>query len=225
MGADGTDNRRIFDLTTRLMHWSTAGLMLLVFAAAFSIDLATTAAAHKAILNFHRMLGLSVWLLTFARLTWRNFAQYPAWSKGMTPTMRVLAKSCEYCLYGLLLLQPLLGLLQTNAHGERVSLLFIGQLPALISKDRPLALQLLTVHKAVGFSLLGLIAGHACAALWHHFVRRDDTLTAMLPVSEAWRIPRAGLTDCDAPPGSTLGCGMRSPRSLPGSPTSSAFKG
>jgi hypothetical protein len=43
------------------------------------------------------------------------------------------------------------------------------------------------VHKAVGFSLLGLIALHVSAALLHHFWRRDNTLTAMLPVAAAWR--------------------------------------
>jgi len=50
-------------------------------------------------------------------------------------------------------------------------------MPALIEKNRRWAQQLLTVHKSVGFSLLGLIALHVSAALFHHFWRRDDTLT------------------------------------------------
>jgi cytochrome b561 len=33
----------------------------------------------------------------------------------------------------------------------------------------------------VEFCLLGLIALHAAAALYHHFWRHDDTLEAMLP--------------------------------------------
>jgi len=36
-------------------------------------------------------------------------------------------------------------------------------------------------HETVGLLLLGLIALHASAALYHHFWRRDDTLDAMLP--------------------------------------------
>jgi hypothetical protein len=35
--------------------------------------------------------------------------------------------------------------------------------------------------------LLSLIALHVSAALFHHFWRRDDTLTAMLPAAAAWR--------------------------------------
>jgi hypothetical protein len=57
----------------------------------------------------------------------------------------------------------------------------------VIEKNRPLAHQLLSLHKIVGFSLLGLIVLHVSAALYHHFWRRDDTLTAMLPAAAAWR--------------------------------------
>ena len=97
--------------------------------------------------------------------------------------MRALAKTSEYALYLLLLLQPILGLLQTNARGDRVNLFFVGQLPALIEANRPLAHQLLAAHKVVGVTLLTLIGLHALAALFHHFVRRDNVLTRMLPAA------------------------------------------
>jgi cytochrome b561 len=181
------------------MHWLTAGLMLLVFVLAFSIDLATSRSSHTVFLQLHRSIGLTVWVLTMVRLVWRHFAIYPNWPGDMSQTMRVAAMASEYALYALLLAQPILGLLQTSAQGDRVDLFLIGQLPALIEKHRPLAQQLLTVHKAVGFSLLGLIALHVSAALFHHFWRRDDTLTAMLPTANGWR-PRSSQADqaCEA---------------------------
>jgi cytochrome b561 len=179
----GGTKRGVFDQATRLIHWSTAGLMVIVFALAFSIDLATSRAAHIAFLQSHRLAGLSVWVLTLFRLAWRQFAKYPDWPRDMSDKMRALARTTEYALYALLLLQPVLGLLQTNAHGDHVSLFIIGTLPELIGKNRPFAEQLLVVHKAVGFTLLGLIVLHASAALFHHFVRRDDILVAMLPAA------------------------------------------
>ena len=76
---------------------------------------------------------------------------------------------------------------------QHVNLFLIGQLPALVERNRLLSQQLMTLHKAVGFSLLGLVALHVSATLFHHFWRCDDTLTAMLPAAAAWRIvkPRA----------------------------------
>jgi superoxide oxidase len=187
MRAVSNSERGVFDQTTRVMHWVTAGLMLCVFLLAFSIDLATSGAAHTAFLQLHRSVGLTVWVVTLFRLAWRQVAKYPDWPSAMPQTMRVAATASEYALYALLLAQPILGILQTNAHGDRVNLFLIGQLPALIGKNRPLAHELLSVHKALGFSLLGLIALHVSAALFHHFWRRDDTLTAMLPAAAAWR--------------------------------------
>jgi cytochrome b561 len=207
----GNSNLRIFDPTTRLMHWLTAGLMLSVFVLGFSIDLATSRASHTVFLQLHRSVGLTVWVVTLVRLAWRNFAKYPNWPSDMSQAMRVAAMASEYALYALLLAQPLLGLLQTSARGDHVNLFFIGQLPPLIEKNRPLAEQLLSVHKAVGFSLLGLVALHVSAALFHHFWRRDDTLTAMLPAAAAWR-PVGSRADqaCepDAPPRQNVNSGM-----------------
>jgi cytochrome b561 len=142
MRAIGNSARGVFDRATRLMHWLTAALMLSAFVLAFSIDLATSQAAHTVLLQLHRSA---------------------------------------------LLAQPIVGLVQTNAHGDLVNLFFVGQLPALIGKDPLLAHRLLTIHRAIGFSLLSLIVLHVSAALFHHFWRRDDTLTAMLPAAAGWR--------------------------------------
>src|SRR6267154_2592646 len=57
MRTDSNSELRIFDRTTRLMHWLTAGFMLLVFVLAFSIDLATSRSAHIAFLQLHRSIA------------------------------------------------------------------------------------------------------------------------------------------------------------------------
>lgn len=192
------DRPKVFDRGTRLMHWLTAGLMLSVFVLAFSIDLASSRASHIALLQLHRLTGLTIWLVTLFRLAWRQNASYPDWPSDMGKTMQVLAKTTEYSLYLILLLQPILGLLQTNAHGERVSLWLLGPLPALIGENRPLAQQLLIAHKIAGFSLLVIVALHAAAALFHHFVRRDEILVRMLPVAAAWRTSSRSQHDAAA---------------------------
>jgi NAD(P)-dependent dehydrogenase (short-subunit alcohol dehydrogenase family) len=73
------------------MHWLTAGLMLLVFALAFSIDLATSRASHTAFLQLHRSVGLSVWVLAMVRLVWvtlQNILIGPATSPRQCELLR-----------------------------------------------------------------------------------------------------------------------------------------
>src|ERR1700730_12977260 len=116
-----TENLRVFDPATRLMHWLTAGLMVLVFVLAFSIDLATSRTSHTGLVQLHRSVGLTVWVVTMVRLAWRSVAKYPDWPSGMSRIMQVAAMASEYAIYALLLAQPLLGLLQTSAPGDHLA--------------------------------------------------------------------------------------------------------
>jgi cytochrome b561 len=178
---DSDPELRVFDPVIRFLHWLTLFLVAAIFVLAFSIDFASSREEAVALIQLHRSFGVTVWVVTLGRLVWRQFAHFPNWPTDMPQAMRFAAQWSEYALYALLLTQPILGLLWTNAHGDRVNLFFLGELPALIGPDRPLAKQLGEAHTTVGLLLLGLIALHASAALYHHFWRRDDTLNAMLP--------------------------------------------
>src|SRR5215471_2924959 len=179
--ANADPELRAFDPLIRFLHWLTVFLIAVAFLLAFSIDLSRSKEEAGVIIQLHRSFGVTVWVVTLIRLVWRQFSRFPNWPADMPQLMRFAAHWSEYALYALLLVQPILGLLHTDAHGDRVNLFFLGQLPALIGRDRLLARQLLEVHHTVGLLLLGLIALHASAALYHHFWRRDDTLAAMLP--------------------------------------------
>jgi cytochrome b561 len=179
---DGDPELRVFDSGIQFLQWLTLLLVVTIFVLAFSIDFASSKEEAVALIQLHRSVGMTVWVVTLGRLVWRQFSHFPNWPADMPQVMRFAAQWSEYALYALLLLtQPILGLLQTNAHGDRVNLFFLGQLPALIGQDRQLAKQLVGVHETAGLLLLGLIALHGSAALYHHFWRHDDTLEAMLP--------------------------------------------
>lgn len=176
---DGDPEQRVFDPITRFLHWLTLFLVATTFLLAFSIDF--VASGEAVLVLLHRSFGVTIWVVMLGRLIWRQFARFPNWPADMPQSMRIAAHWSEYALYVLLLIQPMLGILQTNERGGRVNFFFLGQLPAIIGKDASLGKELLTAHRLVGLVLLSLIALHASAALYHHFWRGDDTLKAMLP--------------------------------------------
>ena len=59
------------------------------------------------------------------------------------------------------------------------------ELPPLIGPDEARAESLEELHKTVGTIGYWLIGLHAAAALFHHYVQRDNTLTRMLPLRRA----------------------------------------
>src|ERR1700758_4998611 len=139
---DGDTELRVFDPVIRSLHWLTLFPVITIFVLAFSIDFASSREEAVALIQLHRSFGATVWVVTLGRLVWRQFARFPNWPDDMPQMMRLAAQWSEHALYALLLPQPILGVLYTNAHGDRVNLFFLGRLPALIGQDRPLAKQL-----------------------------------------------------------------------------------
>src|SRR2546423_11710167 len=84
-------------------------------------------------------------------------------------------------MYASLLSLPILGWAATSAKGINVSLFGLAPLPALIAPDPDIADALLDYHQWGAWALLAVVGVHGLAALWHHFVRRDGVLAAMLP--------------------------------------------
>jgi cytochrome b561 len=172
--------RQSFDSVIKTAHWLTLFLIVAVFATAALID--EVPESRKLItLQLHRSFGLAIWVVTVLRLLWRQFARFPDWPANMSRAMQKAAHSIEYLLYGLLLLQPILGLLYTNARGRQVDLFFLVRLPSLIGRDDELSELLLEAHAFVANALLIVIAGHALWAILHHLIGGERTLNRMLP--------------------------------------------
>jgi cytochrome b561 len=93
---------------------------------------------------------------------------------------RALAAATHATFYLLLGALPVLGLIASQARGQAVQLLGLP-LPDLLARDRDLAEQLLGIHEWLAWLFLAMAGMHAVMALWHHWVRGDDTLRRMLP--------------------------------------------
>lgn len=91
------------------------------------------------------------------------------------------AKLLHLALYAFLVIQPALGLATAWADGKTVLLPFTAiALPALLAADESLAHQLEDLHGLIGEIFYWVIGAHVLASLYHHFLRRDDTLKRML---------------------------------------------
>ena len=75
---------------------------------------------------------------------------------------------------------PLLGWLTLSASGKPIP--FFGlELPAIWPQDKGFADTLKDLHETIGEIGYFLVGAHALAALYHHYIVRDNTLRRMLP--------------------------------------------
>jgi cytochrome b561 len=165
-----------FGLTTRMIHWLTALMLVGSFALVWSIGWLPAGPARAQAVGLHRTVGLLVLVVTILRLLWRLVSRRPP-VIGKSPWIWV-ATGVHATLLATLLIVPLLGWTHTNARGHALVLLGI-QLPSLIFKDQYFSRVAIGTHEFLAYALLVLIAAHVAAALWHHVVLRDATLKRM----------------------------------------------
>ncbi|CAN5818974.1 cytochrome b [soil metagenome] len=169
------------------LHW----VMLLLIAAVYAcIELRGNfpkgSDIREGLKTWHFMLGLAVLTLVIVRLA-AHFSGPAPRIEPVAPTwQRRLATLMHVALYVLMIGMPLLGWLTLSAEGKSIP--FFGlQLPPLVAESEALADWVQEIHETggtIGYFLIGL---HAAAALFHHYIVRDNTLRRMLPERDAAR--------------------------------------
>lgn len=163
------------------MHW----LMLLLLAAVYAcINLRELyprgSDLREGLKTWHFMLGLAVLALVVLRMVIRWLGDAPRIQPQPALWQRRLAGLMHLALYAFMIAMPLLGWLTLSAAGKPIP--FFGlSLPALVGADKALADSLKELHETIGTIGYYLIGLHAAAALFHHYVARDNTLSSMLP--------------------------------------------
>jgi cytochrome b561 len=162
------------------LHWLTLAALLAGVALVLVREAFDGRAVRYGLLEAHRYAGLLVLALLSVRLAVRMvLAPLPLLAQA-APLARAAAALVHILLYLLLAAVPMLGWLMSSAHGQNVHFLGVP-LPALTEPDDDFADIVQQWHAIAAWTLLALGAVHGLAALWHHFVRRDAVLAAMLP--------------------------------------------
>jgi cytochrome b561 len=163
------------------LHWGSLIAILVAVGAMFARDAIEDTSMRQFLLQAHRQLGLVVLVVAWFRIMARLTRRLVDHSHGMSTIMRLAARAAHVLLYGLLIALPVVGWALTSAHDIPLNFLGVIHLPRLASADSEFADTLSDYHIWLAWGLLATVAAHAAAALWHHFIRRDAVLDAMLP--------------------------------------------
>lgn len=164
------------------LHWLMFLLMVAVYATIELRELFPKGSdPREAMKALHFMLGLSMLILLALRIYARVTSATPIIVPEPSPVQHKAAQLGHLALYGLMLVMPILGWLLLSAAAKPIP--FFGlELPPLIGENKELAKSLKEIHETIGEIGYYLIAIHVLAALYHHHIRKDNTLTRMLPL-------------------------------------------
>lgn len=135
---------------------------------------------REALKTWHFMLGLSVLIVVMLRLVVHLLGPVPRIEPDPPKWQMLFAKLIHFLLYVLMIGMPLAGWLLLSADGKPIP--FFGlQLPPLVNASKSFAALIKEIHETGGTVGYFVIAFHAAAALFHHYVVGDNTLGRMLP--------------------------------------------
>lgn len=173
----------------RTERYSTVAMWFHWIIAAFVIVNLAIGLLHENLLDgvkwaipLHKSIGMTVLVLTAARVAWRIVnrppplpAHTPGWEKG-------LAHATHWVLYLLMIAMPVTGWMMVSGTAKRYPFSWFGvvDLPYLpISKAAGGIGH--NAHGLLGWLMLALVVLHVAAALRHRFILRDQVLGRMGP--------------------------------------------
>lgn len=176
------NTRDRYGMAAIALHW----LMLLLFVGVYATgELGEAveeeyATAAFDFLSLHYAFGLCILALVALRVVVAFAGEWPHVEPVPPAWMRLAAIGMHLSLYLLMIVAPLTGWLAAGAEGEPITV--IGTtLPPLTGPSEgleDLAEEAHEIVATIGYVLIGL---HSAAALFHHYLRRDNTMRLMLP--------------------------------------------
>jgi cytochrome b561/polyisoprenoid-binding protein YceI len=187
------------------LHWTIALAIVFQIILGWRMDDHSNSAVTYQVFQLHKSVGITVLLLSLARLGWRIANPPPPLPDHLKPWERTLAHLTHFGFYAIMIGLPVTGWIMVSASKTNIPTLLYGVVPwPHVPGVAELAPQAKLVwHKAgeIGHGALAkltylLLALHVGGALKHQLVDRDATLARMIPGVRggAWVDPRAVVT-------------------------------
>lgn len=169
-----------YDGVAQSFHWVVVLLVVAQYATKWLP--AGFASMSEGQLNaWHLAIGPAILLLVLLRLAWRLTHHTPPPPSNLTAPLQLLSRTTHWLFYALLVVLPVLGWIAASGYGANVTLLRLVPLPALVGQDKSLAESVGSVHGALAWTLLVVIALHVSGALYHALVKQDGVMQRMVP--------------------------------------------
>jgi cytochrome b561 len=163
-----------------VLHWVIAlAIIAMLGIGLYMVGLPKGLPFKSSLINFHKSLGMTVFLLVLIRIVVRLVAGRPP-LPPMQAWQRAAASMTQGLLYVAMIGMPLTGYLGSsfNKFGTR----FWGvPLPMWGWDDPGLRKIFFTIHEVCAWVLIALIALHVAGALKHQLIDRDGLMSRMLP--------------------------------------------
>lgn len=171
------NTRYTYDFMMRLLHWGMGIMFIAMLALGFCMG-GIEAPLKWKLYSLHKSCGVTFIVLIIFRLFWR-LTHKPS-HLTHSNILNILSSMGVLWLYVGMLAMVMSGYVMSAAGGYPIEWFGLVKLPLLFEANKQLSSLARNIHAWGGISLACLIGVHILAAFYHHFIRKDRVLLAML---------------------------------------------
>ncbi|SFI67835.1 YceI family protein [Caulobacter sp. UNC279MFTsu5.1] len=186
-----------------LLHWLIAAAILFQIILGWRMGDEPKGPATYAIFQLHKSIGITILLLSLARLAWRLFHKPPPHPAGQPRWETIASQIVHVAFYVIMIGLPVTGWIMVSASKLNIPTLLYGTvpwphlpgLPELAAGPKHVWYKAGEIsHGLLVKTTYLLLALHLGAAAKHQILDRDEVLGHMAPGARpGWREPRAWL--------------------------------
>ena len=166
----------------RALHWIVALLVLaMVPAGLVMVQEGLARPVQNTLFVLHKNGGVVVLLLMLIRVIYRASNPPPALPASVSDFQARIAGVVHLGLYAVVLVMAVSGYVRVAAGGFPLEALDALGVPRLVPKSEAVAGAAKQVHYLTHYAVIGLVAVHVAAALYHAVIRRDGVFSRMWP--------------------------------------------
>jgi cytochrome b561 len=182
------NDENAYGLVAIVFHWTIAALFAGQLVLGYSMTRTNSMALQFELIQWHKSFGFVVLGLAVLRLAWRLTNPRPRALPSMPVWERIAARGAHFLLLTATIAVPLAGWALVSTSTLAIPTLAFNRwlIPHLPLAPLPGAEAFWRgTHELLAYASAVLIAGHAAAALRHHFLIRDTVLLRMLGAGRA----------------------------------------
>jgi cytochrome b561 len=168
-----------YSLSYRFLHWAMGGGFVILLLAGQQFNYELTQAYKLKGLMYHSTIGSLILLSAIVLVVKRFVLRHIRPHNGLRGLKRLAANGAQFSLYGLAILVPISGLM-TAFYSDLPTMVF-GFFDISQWVDDPGNYAIIRqIHEYLTIAAIGLVSLHILAALYHHFVKKDEVLNSMI---------------------------------------------
>ncbi|WPY01315.1 Cytochrome b561 [Candidatus Trichorickettsia mobilis] len=167
------NTRDEYGIVAKLLHWAIAAVILGMIIVGFVMSGMASSELKFQIYGIHKATGVMLLFFIFLRLIWKLInvsvvVEMPLWQ-------HLAAKAGHLLLYLLMFAMPISGMLMSLMSGHDISIYGFYTIKT-ITKNELIGKTSWMLHGYFAWVFVGVIVAHVLAALYHHFIRKDNVL-------------------------------------------------